>query len=89
MIGRSAKSCHYYVCNGGYKQEINHIEINKSEGIIHYSLPVPSRRGDMQPVGVQPIDNYGGAGGARTPYLLNAIQALSQMSYSPTAYMLL
>ena len=27
---------------------------------------------------------FGGAGGARTPYLLNAIQALSQMSYSPT-----
>jgi hypothetical protein len=27
---------------------------------------------------------FGGAGGVRTPYLLNAIQALSQMSYSPT-----
>jgi hypothetical protein len=27
----------------------------------------------------------GGAGGIRTPYLLNAIQALSQLSYSPTA----
>ena len=26
----------------------------------------------------------GGAGGTRTPYLLNAIQALSQMSYSPS-----
>ena len=26
----------------------------------------------------------GGAGGARTPYLLNAIEALSQLSYSPT-----
>ena len=26
----------------------------------------------------------GGAGGDRTPYLLNAIEALSQMSYSPT-----
>ncbi len=25
----------------------------------------------------------GGAGGIRTPYLLNAIQALSQLSYSP------
>ncbi|SVB79854.1 uncharacterized protein METZ01_LOCUS232708, partial [marine metagenome] len=26
----------------------------------------------------------GGAGGDRTPYLLNAIEALSLMSYSPT-----
>ena len=25
-----------------------------------------------------------GAGGTRTPYLFNAIEALSQMSYSPT-----
>ena len=28
----------------------------------------------------------GGAGGTRTPYLFNAIEALSQMSYSPTGY---
>ena len=68
---------------------IKRIEINKSEGIIHYSLPVPSCRGDMQSAGVLPIDNYGGAGGVRTPYLLNAIQALSQMSYSPTLNILL
>ena len=27
---------------------------------------------------------FGGAGGIRTPYLLNAIQALSQLSYGPT-----
>ncbi len=27
---------------------------------------------------------FGGAGGTRTPYLFNAIEALSQMSYSPT-----
>ena len=26
----------------------------------------------------------GGAAGTRTPYLFNAIEALSQMSYSPT-----
>tara|TARA_B100001964_G_scaffold238087_1_gene302880 strand:+ start:430 stop:624 length:195 start_codon:yes stop_codon:yes gene_type:complete len=28
--------------------------------------------------------NNGGAGEDRTPYLFNAIEALSQMSYSPT-----
>ena len=27
---------------------------------------------------------YGGAGGTRTLYLFNAIEALSQLSYSPT-----
>jgi hypothetical protein len=27
--------------------------------------------------------NFGGAEGIRTPYLLNAIQSLSQLSYSP------
>tara|TARA_Y100000588_G_scaffold203751_1_gene217557 strand:+ start:662 stop:826 length:165 start_codon:yes stop_codon:yes gene_type:complete len=26
---------------------------------------------------------FGGAGGTRTPYLFNAIEALSRMSYSP------
>ena len=26
---------------------------------------------------------FGGAGGTRTPYLFNAIEALSQLSYSP------
>ena len=68
---------------------IKRIEIDKSEAVIHYNLPVPPHRSDMQSAGVLPIDNHGGAGGARTPYLLNAIQALSQMSYSPTVYMLL
>ena len=28
--------------------------------------------------------HVGGAGGTRTPYLLNAIEALSRLSYSPT-----
>ncbi len=33
---------------------------------------------------VLPFVNNGGAEGIRTPYLLNAIEALSQLSYSPT-----
>ena len=63
---------------------IKRIEIDKSEAVIHYNLPVPLYQSDMQSAAVLPIDNHGGAGGIRTPYLLNAIQALSQMSYSPT-----
>ena len=34
--------------------------------------------------GVCSIEHGGGAGGNRTRYLFNAIEALSQMSYSPT-----
>ena len=30
------------------------------------------------------LERNGGAAGTRTPYLFNAIEALSQMSYSPT-----
>ena len=30
------------------------------------------------------LEGNGGAAGTRTPYLFNAIEALSQMSYSPT-----
>ena len=33
--------------------------------------------------GVRSSLRYGGAGGTRTPYLFNAIEALSQLSYSP------
>ena len=33
-------------------------------------------------------DEFGGAGGTRTPYLFNAIEALSLMSYSPTGVLL-
>ena len=68
---------------------IKRIEINKSEAVIQYNLPVPPYRSEKQSVGVLPIDNNGGAGGIRTPYLLNAIQALSQMSYSPARNILL
>ena len=32
---------------------------------------------------------FGGDEGDRTPYLLNAIQALSQVSYTPTGYSVL
>ena len=34
------------------------------------------------------IVKFGGAGGTRTPYLFNAIEALSQLSYSPVETLL-
>jgi site-specific DNA recombinase len=68
---------------------IKRVEINNRQAVIHYNLPVPLYRSEKQSTEVLPIDTPGGAGGARTPYLLNAIQALSQMSYSPTRNILL
>ena len=65
-------------------------EIQVKPGII-YSMPTPedSPLGGADSVeialngGVRKSVRLGGAGGTRTPYLFNAIEALSQMSYSP------
>ena len=45
---------------------IKRIEIDKSEAVIHYNLPVPLYRSDMQSAVVLPIDNHGGPKGTRT-----------------------
>ena len=39
---------------------------------------------DGKPIDPRDFSNFGGAKGSRTPDLLNAIQALSQLSYGPT-----
>ena len=62
---------------------IEKIVIDGSEAVIHYNLPVPPDGKKKEQVGVLPIVTPGGAEGIRTPYLLNAIQSLSQLSYSP------
>ena len=57
--------------------------------LLHTYAGGQSRRGaDTAEVGlnggVRSTVRRGGAGGTRTPYLFNAIEALSQLSYSPT-----
>ena len=63
-----------------------------STAVMHYSIPV---RDDSQFSGkdakelalhgmVLSIVKFGGAEGIRTPDPLNAIEVLSQLSYSPT-----
>ena len=64
---------------------IKRIEINKSEAVIQYNLPVPPYWSEKQPVGVLPIDNNGGDRGIRTPDLCDANAALSQLSYIPSS----
>ena len=63
---------------------IKRIEINKSEAIIHYSLPVPPYWSEKQSAEILPIDTFGGDRGIRTPDLCDANAALSLLSYIPT-----
>ena len=60
-------------------------EIRKQEPqvTVRYRVPVPEHEtGEVLP-GVLESVRVGGAEGTRTPYLFNAIEALSQLSYSP------
>ncbi len=61
---------------------VERIDINKNEATIRYKLPMPQGE-NTQTVGVLPIVTPGGAEGIRTPYLLNAIEALSRIELQP------
>ena len=71
---------------------VEEIIVGPGEAKVRYTIPMPqdSRIAGMDaeemsiPRPVLSTVNHGGAGGTRTPYLFNAIEALSQMSYSPT-----
>ncbi len=63
---------------------VQEITVKGGEATIRYTIPLPpkgSSCGDEG--GVLSIVKFGGAEGTRTPYLFNAIEALSQLSYSP------
>ena len=71
---------------------VKEIVVRPGNAVVRYSIPMPQ---DSQiPEGVAeevalhgPVLStvkYGGAGGDRTLYLFNAIEALSRVSYSPT-----
>ncbi len=59
---------------------IKRIVIDGKQVKVAHKLPLPSGK---DKVVVLPINTFGGAEGIRTPHLFNAIEALSQMSYSP------
>ena len=61
---------------------VEKIVIEGSKCTIRYKLPVPATWQESEDL-VLPIEPLSGAEGIRTPYLLNAIQSLSQLSYSP------
>ena len=62
---------------------VRRIDVNGGQVTVHYALPMPPDGKTAEQVGVLPIVTFGGAEGIRTPDLLNAIEALSQLSYSP------
>ncbi len=62
---------------------VKRIEVNKKQVTVHYNLPIPQGMPLKEQVGVLPIETLGGAEGIRTPDLLRAREALSQLSYSP------
>ena len=72
---------------------VKEIQVRPGRATIHYTIPTPEDSpvggGDAAEVAlnggvVMSTVHNGGAGGTRTPYLFNAIEALSQLSYSPT-----
>ena len=65
---------------------IKRIEIDKSLAVVHYNLPMPPDGGMRESLGVLPMVTPGGAEGTRTPDLLRAKEALSQLSYSPACH---
>ena len=63
---------------------VRRIEVNRGQATVYYALPMPPDGRSAEQLRVLPIVTFGGADGIRTHYLLNAIEALSLMSYSPT-----
>ena len=62
---------------------VKRIVVDQEEVTVHYKLPLPPDGKSTEKIAVLPIDTFGGAEGIRTPDLLRAREALSQLSYSP------
>ncbi len=62
---------------------VKRVEVDKDEVTVHHKLPLPPEGRSRETVSVLPIDTFGGAEGTRTPDLLRAKEALSQLSYNP------
>ena len=68
---------------GFLKTFIKSIVVNGREIVINYTMPMAPNGKYEDKLRVLPIDTTGGAEGIRTPDLLRAREALSQLSYSP------
>jgi site-specific DNA recombinase len=61
---------------------VEKIVIEGSKCLVYYILPVPTTWQKSEEL-VLPIEPFGGAEGVRTPYLLRAREAFSQLNYGP------
>ena len=80
-------------CRAFIRTFVREIAVNPGEAVIHYTIPTPKdsplKGGDAADVALRgPVMSTvppSGAEGSRTPDLLRAKEALSHLSYSPTA----
>ena len=71
---------------------VKEIVVMPGDALMRYTVPmpddslIPGRAAEKVALNGSVLSTVknGGAGGTRTPYLLNAIEALSRLSYSPT-----
>ena len=70
---------------GFVRSFVQEITVKGGEATIRYTIPLRPKGSSGGHGGeVLSIVKFGGAEGTRTPYLFNAIEALSHLSYSPT-----
>ena len=70
-------------CETVFRSFVERIEIADSEVTVSYRSPENKNAAPDEETAVLSLVPFGGAGGIRTLYLFNAIEALSQLSYSP------
>jgi site-specific DNA recombinase len=64
---------------------VKEVKVTGGEVLITYTLPMLPKGVLEEELSVLPTGHVGGAEGGRTPYLFNAIESLSQLSYSPNS----
>ena len=64
---------------------VKEVKVTGDEVLITYTLPILPKGVFEEELAVLPTGHVGGAEGGRTPYLFNAIESLSQLSYSPNS----
>ncbi len=69
-------------CKTILRSFVRRIVVDTDRVTVEYKLPVPPEN-DRKQILVLPTVTLGGAEGTRTPDLLRAREALSQLSYSP------
>ena len=62
---------------------VRRIETDGKSVTVRYKLPLVAGPSGWDDVSVLPIDNLGGAGGIRTPYLRDANATFSRVNYGP------